>query len=349
MLRAFAYASLVVATALAVPGCGSHSLNLRGVNWRDATIPGAVCGATEPIRLHATGWGATAVVHSTRFPGWSLVEVDALWQGSRVVYGDLDGDGADEAALIVNCNNGGGTADGQLAFAAVIYTAGQRVPRVVGVVTPQVRGDLGNHVPLLEVAIRPGKVVSHEFFYGTADGTCCASGRATSIWKYAGGRLRVASVRVTKKPFNPWPEVTRLHGGSSVSVWPNGRVLERSRAGVVLSDSNCGSYARYERWVGFMTRFRKAVLTDNRARVAAALARPFFWNHGATSTSISGSAQLSTVYNSIFGRAVVREIKAANPRALFCKDVTMVMLGSGVVWGDEPGGRPSIVAINGQP
>jgi len=332
-----------VATALGVAGCGAHSLDLHAVNWRNATIPGVVCGAAGPIRLHA----ATAVVHSTRFAGWPLVEVDTLWQGSRVVYGDLDGDGADEAALIVYCNNGGGTADGQLAFAAVVYTAGRHVPRVLGVVTPQVRGNLGDHVPLLEVSIRRGEVVSHEFFYGTADGTCCASGRATTIWRYVDGRLRVASVKVTKKPFNPWPEVTRLHDGSSVSVWQNGRVVERSRAGVVLADSNCGSYARYERWVGVMTRFREAVVSDDRAHVAAALARPFLWNHGGASTSISGSAQLSAVYDSIFGRAVIREIKAANPRALFCKNVTEVMLGSGVVWGDEPGGRPAIVSING--
>ena len=280
---------------------------------------------------------------------WPRVDVEALWQGSRVVYGDLDGDGSDEVALIVQCNNGGGTADGQLAFVAVIYTSGTHGPRVVGAVTPQVQGNLGDHVPLLEVSLRRGEVVSHEFFYGTADGTCCASGRATTIWKYARGKLRVASVKITKKPFNPWPEVTRLHDGSSVSVWPDGRVVERSRDGVVLSDSNCGSYARYERWVGVMRRFRKAVLIDDRARVAAALARPFLWNHGAVSTSISGPAQLSSAYRAIFGRAVVGEIKQADPRALFCKDVTMVMLGSGVVWGDEPGGRPSIVTINGQP
>jgi hypothetical protein len=350
MRRAVGCLLLSAVAALAAAGCGggSHPVDLHAVDWRQATIPGSVCGAKAPIHLRARGELSEVVVRSTRWRDWPRVEVDALWSGSHVVYGDLDGDGSDEAALIVDCNNGGGTADGQLAFAAVIYTAGPRGPRVVGVVTPQVRGQ-GEHVPLLRVSIRPGKVVSHEFFYGLDDGTCCASGRATTVWTYSGGRLEVTGARVTRKPSTRWPEVMRLHDGSSVSVWPGGRVLERGRAGAVLADSNCGSYARYERWVGVMTRFRKAVLTDDRAGVVSALARPFYWNHGGESTAISGPAQLSTDYESIFGRTVVREIANADPRALFCKDVTMVMLGSGVVWGDEAAGRTSIVAVNGLP
>jgi hypothetical protein len=61
-----------------------------------------------------------------------------------------------------------------------------------------------------------------------------------------------------------------------------------------------------------------------------------------------GRTQLLSHYSAIFVPTVVREIKQADPRALFCKNVTMVMLGSGVAWGDEPGGRLAIISINGR-
>lgn len=99
-----------------------------------------------------------------------------------------------------------------------------------------------------------------------------------------------------------------------------------------------------------MGSFRTAVLTEDDSRVAGSVAWPLLWNHGHPwhSTSISGAAQFISLYKAIFAPVVVREIKKADPRALFCKDVTMVMLGPGVAWGDEPGGQPAIVAINGQ-
>ena len=55
------------------------------------------------------------------------------------MFGDLDGDGRDEAALSVVCANGGGTAGGQLAFSAVIFKAVGRSFRVIGIVTPPQR------------------------------------------------------------------------------------------------------------------------------------------------------------------------------------------------------------------
>jgi hypothetical protein len=145
-----------------------------------------------------------------------------------------------------------------------------------------------------------------------------------------------------------WPKVTHLRGGSTVSVWSNGRVVERSASGATLSESSCGSYARYVRWVGFMTAFRTAVLDGDRAAVAAKAAPRLLWNHGSPwrSTPVAGPHGVRSLYASIFVLGVVHAIHAADPRALFCKDVTMVMLGSGVAWGDEPGGRPAIVSIN---
>jgi hypothetical protein len=74
--------------------------------------------------LHSLDWRTVAL------PGGALIhaDVDLLWWNpvvvsswSRPVFGDLDGDGRDEAALDVDCANGGGTAAGQLAFSEVVF------------------------------------------------------------------------------------------------------------------------------------------------------------------------------------------------------------------------------------
>jgi len=148
----------------------------------------------------------------------------------------------------------------------------------------------------------------------------------------------------------PWPKISRLRDGSTVSVWRNGRVVVRGRSGKLLSESFCGSYARYERWATFLTGFRKAVLTHDHAHVAASVAWPLAWNHGYPwrTTLVRSRRELLGLYNAIFLPTVVRDIRLANPRALFCKNITQAALGRGVAWGDEWHGRPAIFSINGQ-
>jgi hypothetical protein len=117
-----------------------------------------------------------------------------------VAYGDVTGDGRDEAAVVINCSNGGGTADGQIAFGAVIYTGSAKSVRVLGIVTPrQPFLPSTPHAPLLQVTLRRGKVISHEFWYRPGDGTCCMSGRATTIWHYRHGTLAPGRTFVTHK------------------------------------------------------------------------------------------------------------------------------------------------------
>jgi len=173
-------------------GSRPKSLNLHKVNWAEVTLPGSICGASHRIRLHHH----LAVVASSRWRSWPRVTVDAGW--NPVVYGNLDGDGQDEAALVVDCNNGGGTADGVLAYAQAIFTAAGNSPRVIGVVTPQRPDTYG--APLLTVSIRRGKIVAHEAWYGPNDGTCCPSGRATTNWTYAHGSLRPGKSHIERRP-----------------------------------------------------------------------------------------------------------------------------------------------------
>lgn len=179
------------------------SIDLHRVNWASATLPGSVCGASHSIRLHRHK--AVVVSHrwgkrwrSPAWPAWPRVTVDAGW--NPVVYGDLDGDGRDEAAVVIGCSNGGGTADGYLAYAQVFFTAGRQSPHVVGIVTPQQRR-IPNTLPtLVQVTIRRGEVIAREAWYGRHDGTCCPSGRSTTTWKYVNGRLKPLRTVVERKP-----------------------------------------------------------------------------------------------------------------------------------------------------
>jgi hypothetical protein len=211
VIQRLPFATLAAGLALAVPACGVHSRlkasDLHAVDWADATVPGSVCGATHSIRLHRSlarvaqrRWSRR--YHTAAWPAWPRVTVEAGWD--RVVYGDLDGDGEDEAALGVGCSNGGGTADSFLAYARVIFTAAANSPRVIGVITPQKQPP--NELPtLVTVAIRRGEIVAHEAWYGPNDGTCCPSGRSRTIWMYNKERLIPTSTVVERTPMCALP------------------------------------------------------------------------------------------------------------------------------------------------
>ena len=73
---------------------------------------------------------------------------------------------------------------------------------VVGIITPQQPLNPNTpHVPLLgSVDIQPGRIIAHEFWYGAADPTCCASGRAETIWAYHNDAIQPTKTIVEKQP-----------------------------------------------------------------------------------------------------------------------------------------------------
>jgi hypothetical protein len=177
-----------------------RSLNIHAVDWRHVILPGVACGATHPIRTGGgNDWGE-AFVRSAVLPWWPAVAVGTGWDA--VHYGKLDGDGRDEAVLDVYCNNAGGTAGGQLAFASVVYAVRGHMLRSIGVITPrQPLDSSASHVPLEFAQISRGKVIAHETWYGAYDGDCCGSGQARTIWTYTRGKLRVAHTTILQEPW----------------------------------------------------------------------------------------------------------------------------------------------------
>jgi hypothetical protein len=147
--------------------------------WGAVSIPGSICGASQPIELRK----GTAVVSSSRWPRVPKVTVISGWDG--VSYGDLDGDGRDEAALGVSCTNGGGTAGGALSYARVVFGGTARSPRVIGVVTPQQRQSRRTLPTLLQVELDAGRISAREAWYSPKDGTCCPSGMSKTTWRFS--------------------------------------------------------------------------------------------------------------------------------------------------------------------
>ena len=187
--------------------------DIHAVDWNAVALPGGACGSSRPIRpRRALGSGAEAFVHP---------DVDLLWWNPVWVYswgkpsfGDLDGDGRDEAALGVVCANGGGTAGGQLAFSVVVFKTVGRSLRVAGIVTPQqpLTPEIG-HVPILStVRFERRRLIAPETWYGPYDGTCCGSGRARTTWAYHAGRLIELHTTIVRKPWRSPLQVEAMTG-----------------------------------------------------------------------------------------------------------------------------------------
>jgi hypothetical protein len=192
-----------MAAVVAVAGVASAqtSLPLQAVGWQNETLPRAVCKSSRPIRLHNhvariahTGFGD--VNSSGSDP--DLVRVAGAYD---VTYGRLGGVGP-AAAVDVVCSNNGGTADGQIRFADVVFSGSAMSVRPVGLITPQQSArSTVSHVPLLvKVKWVNGRIVVAEYWYGPNDPTCCASGRATTTWAYRTGKLTAVRTVITRRP-----------------------------------------------------------------------------------------------------------------------------------------------------
>lgn len=194
-------AALAAGVAVAGLASAQTSLPLQAVGWQNEPLPGPVCKSSRAIRLHHhvaqiahTGFGD--VNSSGSDP--DLVRVAAAYE---VTFGQLGGVGP-AAAVDVVCSNNGGTADGQIRFADVVFAGSASSAHSIGLITPQQpRRAKVSHVPLLgKVKWVGGRIVVPEYWYGPNDPTCCASGRATTTWAYRHGKLKAVRTVVTKRP-----------------------------------------------------------------------------------------------------------------------------------------------------
>jgi hypothetical protein len=186
-------------SAALVDASTQRPVEFGSVAWRGITIPGSWCGAPHTIRLR--GGQATIPASAANAGQRALVRLQL------VRYGRLRAGEPPVAALNVWCDNGGGTADGQIANVWVIFAAQSSKASLVGLVTTQQPARAANSVHTayfneLAGGLRfgDGRLVATELWYGTRDGTCCPSGRASSTWSESRGHLRHVSTTVTRPP-----------------------------------------------------------------------------------------------------------------------------------------------------
>jgi hypothetical protein len=192
IVSSLAAVTALAATALTTTGGAAQAAPARtsSVNWSDVTIPGQLCKVSGPIKLHN---GKAFVRHS----GFGMA-LDVLM--TSVTRGSLR-HGLQVAALQVWCDNTGGTADGQLAEGILVFDSPGGHPHLLGTLTPQLKGNPMLHIPFIVVnhVESSGHVAITEFFYNSANPTCCPSGRATTLWKWTGRSFIPGRTHITSK------------------------------------------------------------------------------------------------------------------------------------------------------
>lgn len=162
---------------------GEFSGDIHEIDWRRSRLPGDFCDIPELVAFE--DGEATAVSNS-----WGAVHLSVMSTPDDTVYGDVDGDGGDEALIHLECDNGGGTASGQLAFGYVVVRESGGALGALGSIVPKLTPQESSHVTLLgDVEIKAGQITVEELWYRTSDPTCCPSGVALTTWRWESDRL----------------------------------------------------------------------------------------------------------------------------------------------------------------
>lgn len=164
------------------PSLGPAS-DVKAVDWPNTKLPAKFCDVEGLVEFRNAKGSATS-------GKWGLVQFSSVYDQDRVVYGDIDGDGENEAAVNVYCNNGSGMASGQLAFAWVVVAVRNGSLEVVGELSATVARDDARPVLLSEPRFDKGSITVTESWYRPSDATCCPSGEARTTWRLSDGTLK---------------------------------------------------------------------------------------------------------------------------------------------------------------
>jgi hypothetical protein len=162
---------------------------IRDVDFASVPQPGTACAeglrVTPPRRI-AVADGQSSLLDLGRL---TRLEVDAA-----VAYGDLDGDGSDEAAVHVVCSFGANGADDSIQVwsvrngsPAIVDTLSEPPARLAGPLPPAVK----------RVAISDGEVVVTWTHYGDDDPNCCPSQQTVLRYQLDDGSLHQVGRAVT--------------------------------------------------------------------------------------------------------------------------------------------------------
>ncbi|MGV9651235.1 hypothetical protein [Streptomyces sp. NPDC003554] len=156
-------------------------MDLHALDWASFAIPGSLCRSAKPIRLH----DGMAINVPSDFDGpEENMAQDVRASTDKIVYGDVTGDGRDEAALPVLCANHDSTAAGQTAMGIMVFDGSSGQTALLATLTSS-QPRFGEPPNFLAVTgMGAGKVAAVDTYYRQEDPNCCPSGHATETWSY---------------------------------------------------------------------------------------------------------------------------------------------------------------------
>ncbi|WP_435157620.1 hypothetical protein [Amycolatopsis sacchari] len=160
---------------------GPAPLDLATVDWAEAVVPGDLCLTPQPVQLH----DGTATV------------VDEQWGNliyslgdRRPTYGDLTGDGQEEAGIDVYCVPEGAGGSAVISRGFLIFDGSSGAYRSIGAITAVHPRAPGLAQPFVEsIEIEPGRITAHEKFFAESDPSCCPGNDAVTTWTFDGTSL----------------------------------------------------------------------------------------------------------------------------------------------------------------
>jgi hypothetical protein len=140
---------------------------LENIAYQGVELP----GVTPPVQLQDGRYRAAALADGG--PPAALV------LGKTVAYGDLDGDGAEEAAVTLAAEPGAGEPVRYLAVVAVRAGAPENIATT----------QLGERVQVETVQIMGEQIEVIVWAFAPSDGPCCPSLRLTRVYRLQEGQL----------------------------------------------------------------------------------------------------------------------------------------------------------------
>jgi hypothetical protein len=172
------------------PSATERPANIRAVDFGEVAPPGSACA--EGLRFTPP---AAIPVDRGRSPVLDIGRFTQLEVDPDVAYGDLDGDGDDEAAVHVVCNYGANAAEDTVH----VWTLSRGRPVHVASLTEPPRSITGPLPPgVTDVAIEGGRVEVTWTHYAEGDPNCCPSGLTTVGYALDGDRLDRVGRPVTR-------------------------------------------------------------------------------------------------------------------------------------------------------
>ena len=164
-------------------GGGGTAVGIRSIDWANRTYQNGdgtftVKDGTFEFAFDENGNEVAADYQPTDPDGY--VE-RGYFNVAAPVYGDVDGDGTEEA-IIISVHNTGGT--GQF-DGADVYTMRGGEPVVIGGIPGGDRGDGGLHGVTFEGPV----VIVERMMSQDGDGACCPSKLQVERWRWTGGTL----------------------------------------------------------------------------------------------------------------------------------------------------------------